>query len=460
MKRWIAMILIVVFCLSGCSMLGGSDILTMLSPPEGQNEYRGIREALQSHFSSGSANASEIIYTYPEQGEYRSSIILCDLNQDGKQEAIVFYRTKNIAFGLNVAFLTSNEKNEWKVLQVFSKINIQSVKQVSLVSMGTESQLEVVITYETYNSRMVEVYGWRKNEVRCFLEEQLYTEIGLFDFDYDGFEEFLLVHRPEDSWNMVAELYEMEAARFVLSSRTEWRSQMLSYKESLVGTLWQSEPSEHTRTVGGSLRGMVLEGYVDNETICSEVLYLKDHRLYLHADTEQLEHSIWDVPSDVDKDGVLEFPVSSPKSKDTVWYTRWMKGEGPDLQWELENITVHNYQQKYYLTWSVDWERKYKVQSNGNGSQLEVYCLRSSDGEILQDDLQEYAVDAKREDLLKICAISPEVWKEEKYGHYRTWFVLEEREDVVFVAKEFSGEMFSQGMYGASDWRGIFHEIT
>ena len=460
MKRLLALLLAVVLCLSGCSSLGGgSDILAMLSPPKEQADFLGIKEALQNHFSTAMDGKSNIIYLYPNSGEFRSPIVTCDLNRDGNPEAIVFYRMKNISFGLNIAFLTSNEKKEWRVCDIFSKVNIQAVDQVQLLSMESENSTEVVITYKNYyNSRMVEVYGWKYDEITCYLEEKPYTEIGIMDFNYDGFEEMIVVHPLEYNSEMQASMYKLEQKILAVKTSAKWKTDTVTYKQSLVGTVCTPADMEEAQETD-HICGMILERYVDNYSVQSEILYLNGGRLIHYRGNDSLRHTATEVPTDLDNDGVLEFPVSTPGDKEAVWFTRWMKLRGEDLQVHLDCVTVHNYQQSYFLMLPEKWAWTYNLRISGDGSQMIFYWMETPEGEILTNGMQEYAIDAKERQLLQIQVLRNKTWEAGKNSLYRQWFVISEREDVTVVAIFLGKEPLSQGSYRVEDLRNAFHNI-
>ena len=85
-------VLLSLLVLSGCTFPSGDELL---AAPKPSTNYQTLQVELEKLISSG------ISYTAPVEGENRSSIQLIDLDNDGVEEAISFFRGSSSA--------TSNE---------------------------------------------------------------------------------------------------------------------------------------------------------------------------------------------------------------------------------------------------------------------------------------------------------------------------------------------------------------
>ena len=76
-------VLMSLLLLAGCTMPSGDELLAAPKPP---GNYQTLQTKLEELLASG------VSYTTPTTGENRSSVQLVDLDGDGAEEAIVFFR--------------------------------------------------------------------------------------------------------------------------------------------------------------------------------------------------------------------------------------------------------------------------------------------------------------------------------------------------------------------------------
>lgn len=81
-------VLLSLLVLSGCTFPSGDDLL---AAPKPSTNYQTLQAELEKQIASG------ISYTAPVEGENRSSIQLIDLDNDGVEEAISFFRGSSSA---------------------------------------------------------------------------------------------------------------------------------------------------------------------------------------------------------------------------------------------------------------------------------------------------------------------------------------------------------------------------
>ena len=85
MARNILAITLCLFLLGGCASIS-MNAEDLLVPPRLNQRQTMVEEALQATVSP-----SDILYQYPQRGDYRSPFVFFDMDNDGLQEAIVFY---------------------------------------------------------------------------------------------------------------------------------------------------------------------------------------------------------------------------------------------------------------------------------------------------------------------------------------------------------------------------------
>ena len=95
----VAMLLVCMTLLSGCSAIG-LDSKALMSPPRESGD-RGKVQSLLIENAGG-----DLTFRYPHKGEYRSAIITKDITGDRKDDALALYEASDGSGGTTVSFMT------------------------------------------------------------------------------------------------------------------------------------------------------------------------------------------------------------------------------------------------------------------------------------------------------------------------------------------------------------------
>ena len=94
----VAMAVAVTAFMPGCSFVGMSDN-DLLKPPKATGEKAEIQKLIESN---AGVNYSLV---YPQSGDYRSAIIMQDIDGDSADEAIAFCKTGKNSLNINIMFI-------------------------------------------------------------------------------------------------------------------------------------------------------------------------------------------------------------------------------------------------------------------------------------------------------------------------------------------------------------------
>ena len=193
-------VLLALLVLSGCTFPSGDDLL---AAPKPSTNYQTLQAELEKLIASG------ISYTAPVEGENRSSIQLIDLDNDGVEEAISFFRGASSA-----------TSNDFKVY-VYRKQDDRYVSTGSIEGTGTAIQ-SVDYPVITPDGRRGMVITWRLSSdgtgalTMCdfssdcepgVLLETEYSAMELTDMTGDGAKDLLLLATAPQG-KRVARLYQ------------------------------------------------------------------------------------------------------------------------------------------------------------------------------------------------------------------------------------------------------------
>ncbi|MBS6881707.1 MAG: hypothetical protein KH195_00365 [Clostridiaceae bacterium] len=198
--RTIPVLAVLLFALSGCTFPSGDDLL---AAPKPSANYQTLQVELENLLSSG------VTYTAPTDGENRSPIQLVDLDGDGADEAIAFFRGSS-----------SVTSNAFKVY-VYKKQDQQYVCTGAIEGKGT-AILSVDYPTITPAGRRGMLIAWKlpgdgvgaltmcdfdKNCAPGLLLETEYSAMELADLTGDGAKDLLLITN-NPAGQRVARLYQ------------------------------------------------------------------------------------------------------------------------------------------------------------------------------------------------------------------------------------------------------------
>ncbi len=163
---------LLVFFLSGCSI--GVNVDNMLTPPKLSQAQEQIYQALKD--TTGSA----ISLKYPKSGSYLSAFSVVDIDDDGMDEAIVFYEKTGVAnagSGLRINVLDSID-GVWRSVCDRSAEGSE-IEKVYFSKLGENDRMNVIVGYSTANQseKFVSVYSYEDG----YLDLTFSENYALFD---------------------------------------------------------------------------------------------------------------------------------------------------------------------------------------------------------------------------------------------------------------------------------------
>lgn len=345
--------------LTGCSSSSADKLLT---PPLLEKEQREIIAALYE-----SADA-DIELEYPLSGG-GSAVLLSDLDGDGEDEAVVFYRqSPKVSEDTSLKFsLLDKKDDEWKSVcdMTADGERLDKLKAEKLGDSGRES-LIAGICVKGQNDKQFTVYDYDGEKLAAVFENEPYSLFDMKDLDGDGKKELFTVSAQSQTKVSSAVVYRPdEKGAFQNSSLplselyTDYRNISYSVKD------------------GRNTQYVYLDAVLSSGSIMTEVLrYGAGHtidRVYA-PDTENADtlRSADYLCCDIDGDGVAEIPVPhlcrgyDNDSDDPVYFTAWKCADEGSLATVCESYTDTN--NGYAFVIPKEWENKvtaFRTGTNG-----------------------------------------------------------------------------------------------
>ena len=366
--------------LSGCMFRASFDELYEL--PQLPNEYMELRVQIESILSDGAE------YAAPTSGTNIQSVQLVDLDGDGVEEALAFFRSNSEERPLKIYIFQAVEDSYEQVALIEGSGT--SIHSISYVDMNGDGVQEIIVGWRVNAEyQAVGVYSLQGFEPKLLMEG-LYTQYEVLDFDGDDVQEMVLLRSDTDG-EPVAEYYDWSEDLLQFHSFARLSMTMAELDRVDVGSLRDGEVAlfvtgvaEDTRAITDILtyhQGTIVNIVRNDLTgVSSEVFRYIDLR-----------------PQDINGDGVTEVPMpaqlpSSGLGDDSYWQVIWrnynVKGQG-----EVAMTTYHNNSDGWYLVLPEDWDRRIAVrQVSASDERGIVFSIFSAGQETYQDFLGIYTI--------------------------------------------------------------------
>lgn len=390
--------------LSGCTLKSGDELL---AAPQPTPSYQALQTELKKELDKG-----EVIYASPERGENRSTVQLKDLDNDGEDEAIAFFRGS-----------LQTTSNRFTVV-VYKKLGEKYIKTGSVTGSGAairsvdyptfspSGECGIVISWrltEGESALGLTVCGFENSNKLVPVLETDYTAFELCDLTDDGKQELVTVS-TDPLGKKSARLYVYEAGTMRSVGEVALTPEAKSVTRMTRGYLTDRTPAlfveEKTESGIGLLTDILVAdaqaGFRNIAPASGESATFSTYR------------PVTVYASDVNGDGVTEIPRASvmagfdAQSSDAVYLLDWYAYGG--AQPALVRTTYNSQSEEWRLSVPETWHDAITVSRTSssagmNCTTFEVYNPNGANVPLLSiyyltGDLRTYLADNSSMQLL------------------------------------------------------------
>lgn len=180
-----------------CISLNSSFIRTvdsLITPPLYYSEYEGLVTAFNAEVGNN------VVLSNPNEGDHLSAITVSDLDNDGEEEAVIFYRE---GADSNTVKLTvfEGKNDEWKSCGTFDGYG-NEVTSLTLDDLDRDGSTEIIVTWDYSGINNAKVFSiYRSGTVKIDYEEIKMCSCDvaeIVDMDADDLSEILYISSDND----------------------------------------------------------------------------------------------------------------------------------------------------------------------------------------------------------------------------------------------------------------------
>ncbi|MFI8684792.1 FG-GAP repeat domain-containing protein [Rossellomorea sp. NPDC077527] len=402
MKKMIFLLTGILLVTSGCSLFQSNS--SLMKPPELPVEQQELKQAIQAFVPA------QAEWLSPNEDKTADTIMKTDLDGDGQEELIVFYRLPDETSQME-GIILENKEGKWTKMSGVKDIGRELMK-VEAADLNGDGTKELLIGFsyaaEASDSALV-IYNIEGKKPAKLFESQ-YSAFFSDDYDEDGREELLLSSLIPNQEHTVS-LYTFSKEKPEKVDELKLDPYVYPYYNSASGY------------VTPSVKGAIFDSTVGAHSSTSFIVGVKNKKL-VELVPKEMKDKLFRATSanseDKNGDGILEFPILIEANPDKPYvdmpfiheYYQLSDGGKP----EFVSRSYQNYPYQYELTIPEEWP---EIKIEASDGRRYVKFLSEEDGSLLFDL---YVVDKDKKDSLE------------------GWNVLMESNQFVYVTKSSASE--------------------
>lgn len=360
--RMLLLAICLCFVLTGCEWTPVS-IDTLLTPPtlmEGQDELdAALLEAVEV--------SKTISLVYPTTGELRTPYILCNLDEESGEEAVVFYRLTDSAGVTGALMITvlDDVDGQWEAVWTSSELPANEVYDVTVIEEDGASLLVLGLTLfssDNGNSQQVLVYQYQDNQLTQLMSQECAAHT-VYDLDEDGMVDLFTIVK-----NVVAETEDATTT----ATRYIWADNSFIAKQTVA---LDPQVTSYTITTGyaeNGINALFVDGVKGSEQI-TELLTLSNGNLINLLEGVDTLRPVELYCLDFDNDGYIEIPMTLPITGEDQTLYRVLYYAVTNWGLEVKLDTYSDFNSGYYFAWPEQFGYQVSLVQSSDGTAVTFY---------------------------------------------------------------------------------------
>lgn len=308
MKKYlfgIIVLMILIFSSVVVSNFNIESVESLLRPPKNAGENAEIQMAFEESV------ADQYSLRSPLSGDYRSSFILVDLNDDGEEEVVVFYNKSSAVetIRMNILHLTNGE---WKSIADFESFH-SDVHMVDFADLYGDGNKEIIVGWSAYDQELNKtlcVYKIDFSQQEHMIDKvfsKKYADYMVCDIDNDSKSDILLFEKTSNApiRGIKASYLNFKTKRVYISGEYVLDPNI----NSVVSVCFDNDPVNN-------FKRFYVDGYKADSGITTDVFYWNNNEKNFNRFNNDKSVSLVTLASrttnvccsDIDSDSLIEIP--------------------------------------------------------------------------------------------------------------------------------------------------------
>ncbi|WP_438350904.1 hypothetical protein ACP8HI_09800 [Paenibacillus sp. FA6] len=330
-------------------------------------------ESLRSFITSQLPKGAELIRA--RKNDNTSLIRFVDLNNDGKKEVVVFYKTNDQAIPLHGSIFEEQNgtwvqqltfDGEGKVLESLEFLDMTNDGSIDIIagfSRGGEEQHNGLVIY-SYNAGTLE-------KVHDFS----YTHYVIDDLNGDGLNDLTIVSLKRNEYARMT-VFQYSNDDFVEIDKLEMESLLNNYYNVVAGMVSKDKKGIILDAASGSGSGYFY----------SEVIVMEDNKLIPVLNMDQTYKDIQIYSEDVNSDGIIDVGIlETPKGwehysfEEIPWFFSYYQWDGKEGM-SFVRQQYHDHKNRFMLNFfSPEWHDNITIDTVSNKDEYLRFKMLDTD---------------------------------------------------------------------------------
>mgnify|MGYP005965666683 FL=1 len=351
--------------------------------PELPERYTALNKQLSAIQESGAE------YAAPVSGSNIQPVQMMDLDGDGREEALAFFRQSDGEKPLKIHIFTADDDNSYRQAAVIEGSGL-AIYSVDYSDIDGDGRMEIIVGWRvSMDLQALAVYSLEPDGARELMRTN-YVKYAVADLNKDGKRELTVLRANQDGEG-VADCYVS-------------KNGVLTLRSSVLVSMTMAELSQQGRVKSGVLQdgtpALFVTGVEESAWMVTDILTVKNGELVniLLSDVTGVSSEIAPFsslyPEDINGDGITEVPHPEPipawgnvgedPCRRIDWYTYTSDGTKAAVV-----STYHSVEDGWYLRLPDVWKDQILITRTAGTEEVTVtFSYRGDSGEPPQDVLR------------------------------------------------------------------------
>jgi hypothetical protein len=381
---WLICAAVLLSTLSGCFSITADELYSL---PQASEEYLNLQVRINAVLADGA------VYAPPTYGPNRQSVQLIDLDSDGVNEALAFFKMSGDK-PLKI-YIYKKVEDSYETAEVLEGDGT-ALESIRYADMDGDGISELVVGWQMSAALLhMSIYSI-KNYESVQLKSADYTELAVNDMDGNGNDDVIVLRVSSSELPGEAEVFTLMADGEVVASSSKLSKGLESISRVIQGNLSDGTPA------------IFIEGELTDNNIITDIFAWRNGGIVnvtanlSSGISEKTVRSYEVYSSDINEDGVIEVPAPRLLEQETEtnyyvidWNTFNSVGDSRDVF-----TTYHNFQERWYLILPDDWIGRINIkrEDSASGERTIVFSYLPDSGDAYEDFLKIYTLTGDNKD--------------------------------------------------------------